>query len=661
MIEDTRVVSEANVAYVAKKYYLSDETGDSTKVSNLHTVKRLFEYDPFYSDYTKLDYLESQGNQYILTDITPNQDTRIICNATMIDVQETAYGPSGGVGGVLYGSGIAVGNTAFEFYTSRNRYEVNYGNNANYFSNKNAIQNENITIDQNMNVATITRGDGSTETITNDKTNFTTPYTLAIFALHRERIDYKGVTRIHYLDIYSYGVIRNTFVPAKRNSDNELGLYDTLNNEFYTNSGTGSFIAGPEIPYMDKPDSHLVSVGNLKDILGKELGPFDSEYTRLEYIQSQSSLQQYIDLGIKFTGVDRISSMFQFINDGATWYSLFAARDSEYTGGNASCLYGEGYNHYVSYYYGNSSGNSGAFSSTFFNKHTFRATQHICYLDSIIINAGSYAQTFENTINVVLFASHDGNKIQTFSSVRLYNFEVTRGNDQWFWVPAKRKSDGVVGLYEVHHGVFYGNSGSGNFIAGPELLNPYTNYTPIEYVESSGAQYFDTKIFPNTNTKVRMDVKLLSFNYWHNFFGERGASPHYLNEFALWVNQTGQYRMNYVDDAGVTFGTVTFDRKIIELNSNVTKFNSMVVAEDNTEELIGDLHIWLLQCNEGGSPTFPMAARVYRCQIFAGTVILRDLRPVKRKSDNVVGLIDLVTHDFLTNQGTGTFVAGPEL
>lgn len=39
--------------------------------------------------------------------------------------------------------------------------------------------------------------------------------------------------------------IRN-FVPAKRNSDDVVGLYDTVTKTFFTNAGTGSFVAGTE-------------------------------------------------------------------------------------------------------------------------------------------------------------------------------------------------------------------------------------------------------------------------------------------------------------------------------------------------------------------------------------------------------------------------------
>ena len=53
------------------------------------------------------------------------------------------------------------------------------------------------------------------------------------------------------------GVLVRNFIPAKRNSDNVLGLYDLVNNVFYTNAGSGTFIAGPEVPKTIK--CHLIS------------------------------------------------------------------------------------------------------------------------------------------------------------------------------------------------------------------------------------------------------------------------------------------------------------------------------------------------------------------------------------------------------------------
>ncbi|MBP5485972.1 MAG: hypothetical protein J6Y07_04695 [Alphaproteobacteria bacterium] len=42
-------------------------------------------------------------------------------------------------------------------------------------------------------------------------------------------------------------VMQYNYIPAKRNSDNEIGMYDTVSDTFKTNTGTGTLIAGPEV------------------------------------------------------------------------------------------------------------------------------------------------------------------------------------------------------------------------------------------------------------------------------------------------------------------------------------------------------------------------------------------------------------------------------
>ena len=41
------------------------------------------------------------------------------------------------------------------------------------------------------------------------------------------------------------GVWQYNMIPARRDSDNVLGMYDIVNNVFRTNAGTGTFVAGP--------------------------------------------------------------------------------------------------------------------------------------------------------------------------------------------------------------------------------------------------------------------------------------------------------------------------------------------------------------------------------------------------------------------------------
>lgn len=53
-------------------------------------------------------------------------------------------------------------------------------------------------------------------------------------------------------DIYSFLIEESLnriheLVPCYRKSDNKPGMYDLVNNAFYTNSGTGEFLVGPDV------------------------------------------------------------------------------------------------------------------------------------------------------------------------------------------------------------------------------------------------------------------------------------------------------------------------------------------------------------------------------------------------------------------------------
>jgi len=57
--------------------------------------------------------------------------------------------------------------------------------------------------------------------------------------------DWRSSGRMSFFLIYDNGVLVNNLVPARRDSDNVVGMYDTISGQFFTNSGTGEFIAGP--------------------------------------------------------------------------------------------------------------------------------------------------------------------------------------------------------------------------------------------------------------------------------------------------------------------------------------------------------------------------------------------------------------------------------
>jgi hypothetical protein len=59
-----------------------------------------------------------------------------------------------------------------------------------------------------------------------------------------DKTDCMGTQRTKSCKIYDNNVIIRDFVPCIRKSDNVAGLLDKVNDVFYTNAGTGTFLTG---------------------------------------------------------------------------------------------------------------------------------------------------------------------------------------------------------------------------------------------------------------------------------------------------------------------------------------------------------------------------------------------------------------------------------
>ena len=82
-----------------------------------------------------------------------------------------------------------------------------------------------------------------------DESNYliTPPYNAFLFAYNRGGVVYgRKPMRIYYFTVEG----KMKLVPARRDSDGEVGMYDSVSNTFFTNSGTGEFIAGPVASYL---------------------------------------------------------------------------------------------------------------------------------------------------------------------------------------------------------------------------------------------------------------------------------------------------------------------------------------------------------------------------------------------------------------------------
>ncbi len=212
------------------------------------------------SGYTQLDYIASSGTQYIDTGVAPKTTTRVIC-----DFRLTAM-PSDRV---RCGWASASSKEAFWFGTDND-----HANFSSSVSGNSVQANTGVPVDTTRHTfdisASAIKFDGTT--VANSGAAFTdaaSGNTMYLFASRQgwnPAIGAYGSMEIYSCQIYSGDTPVRDFVPARRGSDDAVGLYDTVSGSFFMNAGTGHFIAS---------------------------GGSASTYTAVEYIESDGN--QYID------------------------------------------------------------------------------------------------------------------------------------------------------------------------------------------------------------------------------------------------------------------------------------------------------------------------------------------------------------------------------
>ena len=180
------------------------------------------------SGYKKLEYIQSSGTQYINTGFNPNQNTKI-----ELDVL-SAEGTSSNI---PYIFGAQDSNNYFVA-----TWVLGYGN---------GMVTTGINLyDGKFHVVKVENGalykDGS---IIAQRTvsSFSIGVPIFLFAVNssRQSMGY-GACKLRSCKIYDNGTLVRDFIPCK-NASGVIGLWDDVNNTFYSNAGSGTFTAGPEV------------------------------------------------------------------------------------------------------------------------------------------------------------------------------------------------------------------------------------------------------------------------------------------------------------------------------------------------------------------------------------------------------------------------------
>ena len=240
-----------------------------------------------------------------------------------------------------------------------------------------------------------------------------------------------------------------------------------------------------------------------------------------------------------------------------------------------------------------------------------------------------------------------------------------------------------VGFYDVINNIYYSAKFSNGIPSSSGgWYNPFTGipasyvtnyenwedgYQPVEYIESTGTQYINTGYAHDTKyTHYEFDFMLTNRpNTYHSVFGSR--LTHDGNEaYYLGIHNDGHAYAciggNKKDPLGFNLSNNIKYKIEIDPNRGVTCDGVLYSQPYTTQTHFTAQNDYIFALNENGAPIEYMSGKLYRFKIWYNKdFLMRDFIPCYRKSDGAIGLYDRVYQHFYENDGTGTFIKGPDI
>lgn len=208
--------------------------------------------------YTRLEYIESSGSQYINTGVVPTENTRVVMDIEPSGITSTSNYAIFGERNSNQSSGL------FSLWLLGGKFRTDFGTTSgNLFIE--APINGRYIIDKNKNTTTI-----GGVSATNPAATISTTYPIYLFSnnYNNEADTRMFPAKVYSCQIYENGNLVRDYIPALR-ADGIAGLYDAVNDTFYPSNGTSNFNYTSNGPIVAKQTS---ATGIYKI-------PFDTSYT----------------------------------------------------------------------------------------------------------------------------------------------------------------------------------------------------------------------------------------------------------------------------------------------------------------------------------------------------------------------------------------------
>lgn len=195
-------------------------------------------------------------------------------------------------------------------------------------------------------------------------------------------------------------------------------------------------------------------------------------------------------------------------------------------------------------------------------------------------------------------------------------------------------------------------------------------YEKVNFIASTGTQHIDTEVIPNSNTLIydwegRDDDTSGNTSLFGSEYAIGGVYSN--RDFGGVVHGNNTSRKIYVGKTtGLPIGYSSTDGLFHKWTFNILSDHSLYLVKDgeklSTYSWTGTVNRYnslALFCNHttnSFSQKASVAYKYFRIKDEGGLLFWGI--PAKRKTDNVLGMYDLVKKKFFINGGTGTFIEG---
>lgn len=208
-------------------------------------------------------------------------------------------------------------------------------------------------------------------------------------------------------------------------------------------------------------------------------------------------------------------------------------------------------------------------------------------------------------------------------------------------------------------------------------------YQQVEYIATDGNQYIDTGVLASNYPDgikyyAVFSVDALHASLTNNYlFGALGGGVRSGNVSI--TSDAVRLMVGVASQSVKTTEALKLDKKytlnvFTSSNFDTIAQSTLIISDKTTydgttQPTAGTMpaaNIFLMACNLNGNPTSGTSAmldgKLYRFKMSdANDTVIRNFVPCYRKSDNVIGLYDIVGEQLYTNGGTGAFTKGADV